>query len=86
LFELPEYTPLARQMNETLVGKIVQRGAFGNTPYEFVWYNRSREEFKQLTQGKRIGLARVHGRWLSFDLEPGYRLLLGEWRGKVLYH
>jgi formamidopyrimidine-DNA glycosylase len=86
LFELPEYTTLASQMNATLVGKIVQRGALGNTPHKFVWYNRSREEFERLTQGKKMGLARVHGRWLSIDLDPGYRLLLGECGGKVLYH
>lgn len=86
MFELPEYTTLARQMNETLVGKIIQRGTLGNSPHKFVWYNRSHEEFEQLTQGKTIGVARARGRWLSIDLEPGFRLLLGECGGKVLYH
>jgi formamidopyrimidine-DNA glycosylase len=31
-------------------------------------------------------MARVRGRWLSLDIEPGYLLLLGECGGKVLYH
>lgn len=86
MFELPEYTTLARQMNESLAGKTIQRGTLGNSPHKFVWYNRTHEEFKRLTCGKRLGTARVRGRWLTLDLEPGYRLLLGECGGKILYH
>ncbi len=86
MFEIPEYTNLARQMNKTLVGKTIQQGRLGNSPHKFVWYNRSPEEFARLTQGKHVGTARVRGRWLTLDLEPGYRLLLGECGGKVLYH
>ncbi|MBI4733154.1 MAG: hypothetical protein HY781_13720 [Chloroflexi bacterium] len=86
MFELPEYTTLARQMNETLAGKTIRRGTLGNSPHKFVWYNRTHEEFENLTRGKRAGAARVRGRWLTLDLEPGYRLLLGECGGKVLYH
>jgi formamidopyrimidine-DNA glycosylase len=73
-------------MNDTLVGKIIQRGTLGNTPHKFVWYNRTHEEFEGLTRGKRVCTARVRGRWLALDLEPGYRLLLGECGGKLLYH
>jgi formamidopyrimidine-DNA glycosylase len=73
-------------MNETLAGKTVQRGTLGNSPHKFVWYNRTHDEFEGLTRGKRIGPARVRGRWLSLILEPGYLLLLGECGGKVLYH
>lgn len=86
MFELPEYTTLARQMNATLVGKSIRRGTLGNSPHKFVWYNRAYEEFEGLTRGKRLGPARVRGRWLTLDLEPGYRLLLGECGGRVLYH
>ncbi len=52
MFELPEYVTLARQMNETLRGKIVRNGRLGNTPYKFIWYNRSHEVFSQLTKGE----------------------------------
>ena len=86
MFELPEYTILARQMNETLTGKTVQRGTLGNSPHKFVWYNRKPGEFEKLTCGKRVGAARVRGRWLTLDLDPGYRLLLGECGGRILYH
>jgi formamidopyrimidine-DNA glycosylase len=86
MFELPEYITLARQMNESLQGKTIQRGELGNTPHRFVWYNRSHEEFEQLTRGKRVGEAWIQGRWLFIPLEPGYVLLLGECGGKVLLH
>lgn len=86
MFELPEFLTLARQMNDTLKGKKIQRGQLGNSPHKFVWYNRSHDEFERLTKGKTIGEARAKGRWLFIPLEPGYVLLLGECGGKVLYH
>ena len=86
MFELPEFVTLARQMNDTLKGKTILRGQLGNSPHKFVWYNRSHEEFDQLTRGRTVGEARARGKWLFIPLEPGYVLLLGECGGKVLYH
>lgn len=86
MFELPEYVILARQINDTLRGKCIQKGQLGNSPHKFLWYNRTHDEFEQLTQGKVVGEARARGRWLFVPLEPGYMLLLGECGGKVLYH
>lgn len=86
MFELPEYTILAKQINKTLVGKTVKRGSLGNSPHKFVWYNRKPDEFTHLTCGKVVGKARVRGRWLILPLEPGYSLVLGECGGKVLFH
>ena len=86
MFELPEFLTLAQQMNDTLTGKTIQRGQLGNSPHKFVWYNRTHDEFEQLTKGKTVGEARAKGKWLFIPLEPGYVLLLGECGGKVLYH
>lgn len=86
MFELPEYTILARQINKTLAGKKIKKGNLGNTPHKFVWYNRRHDEFTKLTHGKVIGKARGQGRWLIVPLEPGYNLVLGECGGKILYH
>jgi formamidopyrimidine-DNA glycosylase len=86
MFEIPEYVTLAGQMNETLSGKTIAHGQLGNTPHKFVWYNRSPEEFAQLTAGKTIGRASVRGRWLFVPCEPGYILLFGECGGKIVYH
>lgn len=86
MFELPEYTVLAKQINKTLVGKTVKKGNLGNSPHKFVWYNRRHDEFTHLTRGKVVGRASVQGRWLIIPLEPGYNLVLGECGGKVLFH
>lgn len=86
MFELPEVVTLARQINETLTGKIIRTGSLGNSPHKFVWYNRSHEEFERLSKGKTIGEARAKGKWLFIPLEPGYVLLFGEFGGKLLYH
>ncbi len=86
MFELPEYTVLARQINKTLVGKTIKKGNLGNSPHKFVWYNRKHDEFTRLTRGKVVGPACVQGRWLILPLEPGYNLVLGECGGKVLFH
>jgi formamidopyrimidine-DNA glycosylase len=86
MFELPEYTTLAKQINATLTGKTIRVGTLGNSPHKFVWYNRQPEEFTALTEGKVIGTARVQGRWLSIPLEPGYIFLFGECGGKILFH
>ncbi|MFN8442846.1 MAG: DNA-formamidopyrimidine glycosylase family protein [Caldilineaceae bacterium] len=86
MFELPEFITLTKQINEVLPGKVIQQGELGNSPHKFVWYNRSREEFAQLTHGKTIGQARTRGKWLFVPIEPGYVLTFGECGGKVLYH
>lgn len=86
MFELPEFITLTKQINEVLPGKVIQHGALGNSPHKFAWYNRSHEEFAQLTQGKTIGQARTRGKWLFVPVEPGYLLTFGECGGKVLYH
>jgi len=86
MFELPEFVTLARQMNETLTGKTVHRGSLGNSPHKFLWYNRTLDEFAQLTKGKTVGEARPRGKWLFVPLDPGYLLLFGECGGKLLYH
>ena len=86
MFELPEFVTLARQMNDTLTGKVIARGNLGNSPHKFVWYNRSHDEFETLTKGKAVGAAQARGKWLFLALHPGYVLLLGECGGKVLYH
>jgi formamidopyrimidine-DNA glycosylase len=86
MFELPEYQVMAADMNSVLPGKCVRKGVQGNQPHKFVWYNRTHEEFEQLTQGKVVGCATFKGRWLLLPLEPGYILVLGECGGRILYH
>lgn len=85
MFELPEVVNLARQINETLSGKIIKTGYLGNSPHKFVWYNMSHEGFERLTRGKTIGKTLSKGKWLFIPLQPGYVLLLGEFGGKMSF-
>lgn len=86
MFELPEYVTLARQINESVTGKVVREGGLSRTPHKFVWHNRSPNEFAALTAGKTVGEAASRGKWLFVSLEPGYVLLFGECGGKLLLH
>jgi formamidopyrimidine-DNA glycosylase len=84
MFELPECQILAKQMTESLKGKIIQHGSLGNSPHKFVWYNREPDEFVSLISGKQIGHPYARGRWLFIPLNPGYVLLIGECGGKFI--
>ena len=86
MFELPEFQTLAKQINQTLTGKIIRKGSLGNSPHKFVWYNRTHEEFERLTRKKVFGVANTRGRWLFIPLIPGYLLVFGECGGRLLYH
>ena len=86
MFEIPEYTTLARQIAENLPGKRIVKGTLGNSPHKFVWYNRKPAEFALLVKGKTIGKAYSRGRWLFIPVQPGYVLVFGECGGKILLH
>jgi formamidopyrimidine-DNA glycosylase len=86
MFELPEFVNLSKQMNEILIGKKIKCGNLGNTVHKFVWYNRTPDEFQELTAGKILGVTSSKGKWLFIPLNPGYVLLIGECGGKILYH
>ncbi len=86
MFEIPEVVNFARQMNATLKGKTIQTGHLGNSPHKFVWYNRTPQEFEQITYGKTIAETRTMGRWLLIEIEPNYVLVFGEWGGRILFH
>jgi formamidopyrimidine-DNA glycosylase len=86
MFEISECIVLARQMGETLAGKVIVTGGLGNSPHKFVWYNRKPDEFAALVKGKRVREARAKGRWILIPLEPGYVLVFGECGGRILFH
>ncbi|MHB8133568.1 MAG: DNA-formamidopyrimidine glycosylase family protein [Anaerolineaceae bacterium] len=86
MFEIPEIVNFARQMNGLFIGKTIKTGHLGNSPHKFVWYNRTPQEFEQITRNKKVGETRTMGRWLLTNVEPGYVLVIGEWGGHILFH
>ena len=85
MFELPECLVLAAQMDATIRGKKVESARTKNVEHKFVWHNRDAAEFSALAEGKRLGEAKVRGRWICLGLEPGYVLAFGECGGALRY-
>ncbi len=53
MFELPEYVTLTKQCNQTIKGKVIQRGNLGNLPNKFVWYNCQQPLLDFVERGER---------------------------------
>ena len=86
MFELPEVTVLARQLNSQVVGRTVTRLVRGNSPHKFVFHNLPAPEYEALAAGKVIGPVTARAKWLFIPLEPGLVQLCGEFGGRLLLH
>jgi formamidopyrimidine-DNA glycosylase len=86
MIELPEAMTLARQMNETLKGKMVRACERGNAPHKFAFYSLPAEDYAELCRGKTIGQARGLGSFIRVALEPGYDLVLGDGGERIILH
>lgn len=86
MFEIPECMTLSRQMAEGLLRKRIVKGALGNSPHRFVWYNRKPEEFAALVASKTVGEAYCRGKWIFIPVLPGYVIVFGECGGRILLH
>lgn len=54
MIELPETYVLAKQINETLVGKIIRRVTANASPHAFAWYSGDPGEYNSKLAGKKI--------------------------------
>jgi formamidopyrimidine-DNA glycosylase len=61
MIELPEATVLARQINETVVGKKIKNVIVAQTPHKLAWYFGNPQEYKSLLTGKVISGATSYG-------------------------
>lgn len=62
MLELPECAALARQINETLAGKVIKDVKAASSPHKFAWYSGDTESYGALLSGKKItGAAPVGG-------------------------
>jgi formamidopyrimidine-DNA glycosylase len=86
MIEMPEASTLARQMNETLVGKTVQHFARGEMVHKFLWLSKPAEEYNAILSGLPITGATSYGRSIYLHLTPQYMLWFGELGGRILYH
>ena len=61
MIELPEAAVLARQINETVVGKNIKTVVAAHTPHKLAWYFGDPQEYKGLLTGKVVSGAASYG-------------------------
>jgi len=85
MIEMPEAITIARQMNATLPGKIIERFWRGNKTHKFLWLNRPDDEYEEILPGLKIINASSYGRSIYLNL-GNYMLWWSDTGGKLLYH
>jgi formamidopyrimidine-DNA glycosylase len=85
MIEMPEAKTIARQMNETLTGKTIERFGRGNKTHKFLWLNREDEEYESILPGLTVQGASSFGRSIYLHLGE-YMLWWSDTGGKLLYH
>jgi formamidopyrimidine-DNA glycosylase len=86
MIEMPEATTIAKEMNETLVGKIFQHFSRGDLTHKFLWLTKPAEEYDALLSGKSITSARSYGRSIFLNVGETLVLLFADLGGRILYH
>ena len=61
MIELPEAAVLARQLNETVVGRKIKSIVAAHTPHKLAWYFGDPREYKGLLTGKVVSGATSYG-------------------------
>ena len=61
MIELPEASVLAKQINDTVVGKKIKDVIAAQTPHKLAWYFGDPQEYKSLLVGKVISEAASYG-------------------------
>ncbi|MFC1927535.1 DNA-formamidopyrimidine glycosylase family protein [Chloroflexota bacterium] len=61
MIELPEAAVLAKQINETVVGKKIKNVIAAHTPHKLAWYFGDPQEYKGLLTGKVVSGATSYG-------------------------
>lgn len=85
MLEIPETRTLARQIADTLTGRIVT-GVFNAThPHKFTWYLGDPRAYPALLTGKRICGARGNGAFVDLDLDADTHLALSDGVNLRLY-
>ncbi|MFC1946938.1 endonuclease VIII [Chloroflexota bacterium] len=77
MIELPEAVSLAKQLTETIKGKMIKEVIAGYSPHKFAWYHGDPAEYKARLQGKNIGTAVSYGGLVEVSADD-YILLFGD--------
>jgi formamidopyrimidine-DNA glycosylase len=86
MIELPEAETLAREINETLAGKMIDTCIRGNSPHKFAFYTGTPADYARMLNGKTIGMARSRNSSIVISAEPGYAVVLGDGGERIQFH
>ncbi|NHJ49953.1 MAG: hypothetical protein FK733_19330 [Asgard group archaeon] len=95
MIELPEAIAFSKQINETLVGKIIRGAIKGQTPHKFTFpmegtnqigSEYSSDDFNQILTGKAITKSWSIGNVILIQVDKDYLLSLGCGGQKIIYH
>jgi formamidopyrimidine-DNA glycosylase len=95
MIELPEAIAFSKQINETLMGKVIKSAIRGQNPHKFMFPMEgskqvgsefSNEDFSHIISGKTIGKSWHNGNIIIMEIGVDYVLSLGCGGEKILYH
>lgn len=86
MIEMPEASTLARQINETLIGKTFQHFGQGELRHKFLWLNKPAEETSAILSGQAVRGASSYGRSIYLNVGDDHMLWFGDIGGRLLYH
>jgi formamidopyrimidine-DNA glycosylase len=71
MYELPESLNIARQLNDTIVGKSITGVIAAFTPHKLAWYFGKPPEYPGLLTGKTIGSGGNQSRRRGYFIRGG---------------
>lgn len=77
MIEIPESYALAKQLNQTISGKIISYVKANQSPHSFAWYHGNPDDYDELLSGKTIGQAYARAGMVEIEAED-CRILLGD--------
>lgn len=77
MLEIPESTTIAKQLNETVTGKIISYVKANQSPHSFAWYFGAPDLYDDLLSGKRFEGAVSWGGMVEMKAED-CRILIGD--------
>ena len=55
MLEIPESLTIARQLNDTVMGKRITEVETEHTKHGFAWYTKTPQEYQHIMEGKTVG-------------------------------
>ena len=85
MIELPEASTIARQLNETIIGKRIVNVTAAQHPHKFAWYYGDPRAYHELLHGKVIDKTARYGSFIEIEAD-NTRVLLAEGVNVTFFH